>query len=219
MAINKKQSALWVKATIIFVVLAFVVTALPAIFLGGQPGQTSTATETGAILERIAGEHLPAINSYTAMLESDPASYTVLAATGDTYFDWAFQIRTELGPSNPGQDLPMWNSAIAYYERALDLEGEDPNVRTDLAIAYFYSGQGLRAIDTIEGVIDDDPEFAPAYFNAGIFYRAFDRPDDAIAAFERHIELAPDAQTATTARTWLDELIAQGGAVEATPTP
>ncbi len=187
--------------------------------MGGNQTPQSTGTETGATLERVAGTHLPAIMSYTSVLESEPTSYTVLVAAADTYFDWGFQIRNELGATNPGQDLPMWYSAISHYERALEAGPGDPNVKTDLSIAYFYSGQGLRAIELIETVMAESPDFAPGFFNAGIFYRAFDRPDEAVVAFERHIELDPGSQTAQTAQTWLDEIGAQDGAIEATTAP
>jgi tetratricopeptide (TPR) repeat protein len=61
----------------------------------------------------------------------------------------------------------MWISAATAYERALAEQPGDPNVSVDLAIAYFYSGQTDRAIETAERVIAESPEFGPAYFNAG----------------------------------------------------
>ncbi len=219
MAINKRQSALWVKATIIFVILAFIVTAVPVFFMGGGQPQAPEATETGAVLERVAQNYAPTVNSYHVMLQSEPTSYTVLVATADAYFDWALQVRNELGQAGIGFDLPMWNAAVAHYERALDVEPGDPNVATDLAVAYFYSEQRAQAIETIEAVIEGSPEFAPAYYNAGIFYRAEGQPDAALAAFEQHIELAPESETAATARTWAENLRTQGASAEETPTP
>lgn len=219
MAINKRQSSLWVKATIIFVVLAFVITAVPVFFMGdGQP-QAPEATGTGAALERIAQNYAPTVTQYQTMLQSEPTSYTVLVATGDAYFDWAFQIRNEVGQAGIGFDLPMWNAAASFYERALDVEPGDPGVATGLAISYFYSEQRELAIETIEAVIEESPEFAPAYFEAGIFYRADGRLDDALVAFETHITLAPETDTAATARTWADDLRAQGASAEETLTP
>ena len=219
MAINKRQSSLWVKATIIFVVLAFVITAVPVFFMGGGQTQAPEATGTGAVLERIGQNYAPTVSQYQAMLQSEPASYTVLVATGDAYFDWAFQVRNELGQAGAGLDLPMWNAAVTHYERALAVESGDPAVETDLAIAYFYSEQQARAIETIEAVIEESPDFAPAYFNAGIFYRADGQLDAALAAFEQHVEMAPEAETAETARNWADNLRTQGASTEETATP
>ncbi|MDF1543024.1 MAG: tetratricopeptide repeat protein [Anaerosomatales bacterium] len=218
MAINKKQSSLWVKVVLVFVVVAFVASLVPALFMGGGNTQQATgATETGATLERIANDHLPAVNSYTAMLASEPTSYTALVGLGNTYFDWGVQIQQGLGP-NTGHDLPYWASATTAYERALAQQPGDPNVSVDMAIAYFYSGQTSRAIEVAEQVMADVPEFAPAYFNAGIFYRAAGRMDDAAVAFTRYLEIEPDGQSASAAQSMLAELPATPSG-EATTTP
>jgi hypothetical protein len=83
---------------VVFVVVAFVVSLVPALFLGnGNTQQATGATETGATLERIANDHLPAVNSYTATLQSEPTSYTAWTGLGNTYFDWGFQIQQAVG--------------------------------------------------------------------------------------------------------------------------
>jgi tetratricopeptide (TPR) repeat protein len=217
-AINKKQSSLWVKIVVVFVVLAFVASLVPALFLGGGSTPPATgATETGATLERIANDHLPAVTSYTAMLQSEPTSYTALVGLGNTYFDWGFQIQQALG-ATAGHDLPMWISATVAYEDALAVQPGDPNVGVDLAIAYFYSGQTQRAIDVAEQVMVESPEFGPAYFNAGIFYRAAGRTGDAIAALERYLEIEPQGSSAAAAQGMLAEMVATpSGEVTTTP--
>jgi len=206
-AINKKQSSIWVKAVLIFVAFAFVVSLIPALFLGnrGAAQDSSGATETGAALERIANEHLPAVNSYTAALSSEPTSYTALVGLGNTYFDWGLQIQQTVGATT-GHDLPMWHSAAALYGRALEVQPGDPSVETDYAVALFYSGQTQAAIDVIERVKAESPEFGPAYYNAGIFYRFAGQREAAIASFERYLELEPEGNSAPSARNLLAEL-------------
>lgn len=219
-AINKKQSALWVKATIIIVILAFVVTAIPVFFTGGGTAQQSAGSAAGDVLARVSTQYAPAISSISVALASEPTSYTALVAAGDTYFDWALAVRSELGQTNTaGYDLPMWHSAIAHYERALAVESGEPGVMTDLAISYYYGERIDDAITLIEQVMAESPDFAPAYFNAGIFYRTIGESERALAALERHVELAPEADTATTARNWIADLRAEGASATETPTP
>ncbi|HET6497697.1 MAG TPA: hypothetical protein VFH17_01385, partial [Coriobacteriia bacterium] len=94
MAINKKQSSLWVKVVLVLVIVAFVATLVPAAFLGGgQGGAGDAATTTGATLERLAQTHLPAVRSNTAVLASDPTSYTALVNLGNAYYDWGLQLQ------------------------------------------------------------------------------------------------------------------------------
>jgi len=219
-AINKKQSALWVKATIIIVILAFVVTAIPVIFTGGGNAQQSAESAAGDVLARVASQYAPTISSFSAVLASEPTSYTALVAVGDTYFDWALAVRSEMGQTNVGgYDLPMWHSAIAHYERALAVDPGEPGVMTDLAISYYYGERLDDAIAMVEQVMAESPDFAPAYFNAGIFYRTIGDSAAALAALQRHVEMAPDAQTATTARNWIADLQAEGSSATETVTP
>ena len=219
MAINKKQSSLWVKIVLIFVVVAFVVSLVPALFLGNNAGtqDASGASETGAALEQIANDHLPAVTSYTGVLSSEPTSYTALVGLGNTYFDWGSQIQQAIGAST-GNDLPMWLSAATLYNQALTVQPGDPNVATDFAIALFYSGQTDRAIEVIEQVQVESPEFGPAYFNAGVFYRFAGDTDKAIANLERYLELEPEGSSAEAAASILAELQAAPSG-EATTTP
>lgn len=221
MAINKKQSSIWVKAVLIFVALAFVVSLLPSLFLGkqGTSGENAPASGTGAILEKIANDHLPAVTSYTSALASDPTSYTALVALGDTYFDWASQLQQaqqSLGGAS-GHDLPMWFAAAAAYDRALVVQPGDPNVATDMSIALFYSGQTDRAVETITQVQADEPEFAPAFFNGGIFLRGAGDVAGAIASFERYLKLEPSGPSAPSAQSMLAEL--KGASTGETTTP
>ena len=206
MAINKKQSSLWVKIVLIFVILAFVVSLVPALFLGPGANQPATGgTATGATLERIANSHLPAVNSYTAALQSEPTSYTAMVGLGNTYFDWGSQIQQEFGAAS-GHDLSYWLSATVAYERALAQQPGDPGVTVDLSVAYFYSGETARAIETAEQVIAESPEFAPAHFNVAIFYRATGQNDQAVAALERYLEIEPGGQSAAAAQSMLSEM-------------
>lgn len=210
------------KAVLVFVALAFIVSLLPQIFLGkkGDAGGEASASGAGAVLESIANEHLPAVTSYTAALASEPTSYTALVGLGNTYFDWGAKLqeaRQALGDVD-GHDLPMWLSAAAAYDQALAVQPGDPSVGTDMAIALFYSGQTSRAIDVVERVQEEAPEFGPALFNAGIFYRGAGDATRAIAAFERYLEIEADGPSAPAARSMLSELQGAAGG-ESTTTP
>jgi len=216
-AINKKQASTWVKIVVVVVVIAFAGGSLLPVFFGAgrSAQQPVTDTETAATMERIASDHIPSIMGGIATLESEPESYTVLVNLGNTYYSWGAQLRDAFGPGG-GQDLPMWTSAGAYYERALSLQPGDPNVKTDLAVTYFYGGQTQRAIDLIEEVIAESPDFAPAHFNAGIFYRASGQFDDAVAILERYLELEPEGPNTAAARQILSDIDSAPPAVEDT---
>jgi len=194
-AINKKQASPAVKIGIILVAVLLVAAfALPLISPNAFNGQSADDTSGSGQLESIAASHSGAVTAFQQQLASDPTSYTVLVNLGNTYSDWASQILQYQGNSG-GADLPVWIATTVYYQRALDVQSGDPAVMTDLAIAYFYSGQWNEAVATVSAAVEADPEFAPAYYNAMIFY---DSAGDAVMAATnaaRYLELDPQGQS------------------------
>ena len=61
-------------------------------------------------------------------------------------------------------------NGIEYYSRYLQSEPDDADVRTDMAVLYFYIGETDRAIREASQVLQDDPDHPQANFNLGIFY-------------------------------------------------
>lgn len=195
MALNKANTSFGVKAVLILLIIVFVASfiAVGTSGLGGG-GQTNTNTGTGNdSLASIDAQYGPTVQSLTTQLQSDPTSYTALVALGNTYFDWAAQTQqaSQNNTSTVGSDLPLWNSAKDAYSRAVAVKSGEPPVMVDYAIATFYTGDTAGAVELAEKVTKSDPEFAPAWFNLGIFYSATQRNDDAVASFEKYLELDP----------------------------
>ena len=59
---------------------------------------------------------------------------------------------------------------IKYYTDYLASEPDDADVRTDMAVLYFYIGETDRAIQEASEVIQSDAEHTKANFNLGVFY-------------------------------------------------
>jgi tetratricopeptide (TPR) repeat protein len=179
--------------------------------LSGNTGATNTGTGQ---LDATAAKFGPSVQALEQQLASQPTSYTVLASLGNTYFDWGMEAQ-QVSPDT-GASRPMWNSAVTYYDRALEVQPGDPNVMTDASIAHFYSGDAVGAIAIIEAVIADNPDFAPGYFNAAIFYEAIGRNAEALAAARKALALGTGGDPQV-----MNDLIARvsTGTVETTTAP
>ena len=81
--------------------------------------------------------------------------------------------------------------AIGYYDRYLELEST-AEASSERALCEYYLGDSEAATADLEAVTQSWPEYAPAWADLGMLYEAADRTDDAIAAYERAIELDPD---------------------------
>ncbi len=218
MALDKRNTSLWVK--IVIVVVAAVFAAGPALAYLDFRSSPGTQTAKAGSLEALATQYAGQIATAETQLQSDPTSYTVLVYLGNKYYDWGDAVRqvTAKGPGI-GADKPMWVAAASYYERALESQYGDPAVATDMAISYHYSGDTLRAVAVIERTMRDSPKFAPAFFNAHVFYQGLGRSADEIRVLQTYLRLEPSGNSAEPARARLNELGVQPSAPATGSTP
>ena len=192
MAINKSSTPPWVKAVIIMVAVAFIaVPVVSAISSSGSFGGSSTQTASADTYASISQKHAGTTQMYDQQLASEPTSYTVLVNQGNAYYDWAAEVQASTQLAQSGADRPIWLAATSYYARALEVKSGDPAVTVDMAISYFNAGQTPKAIEAAESVMKTSPDFAPAYFNGGVFYGSAGRNAEAVAAFEKYLQLDP----------------------------
>ncbi len=198
MALNKKNTTLLTRIGIGFVAVLMLLAFMPGVFdfFSSGPAPDDALDDAAANqADQIAATYYPTVASLKDNLASDPTSYTVLVTLGNTYSDWA----REVGQiSQNGAGLPMWDAATIYYDRALETTSSDPAVLTDSAIAHYYSGDATGAIALVEKVMVMSPEFAPAFFNAGVFYNSAGMSDKAVTAMKRYLELDPQGQYGNT---------------------
>lgn len=108
------------------------------------------------------------------MLAQSPDDPRLMVALGNLYFD-----------------AGRWTEARMWYERSLELDASDPNVLTDLAVAYRNLQQPDRSLDLLDQAIGLDREHWQAWYNKVIVLQ-FDlhRHDEAAAALATLKEIA-----------------------------
>jgi tetratricopeptide (TPR) repeat protein len=196
-AIDKSRTSLGVKIVLVLVALAMVSYLVPSLFgLFGSSGTTSNPAASGDVLAQIAQKYTATVAANNAALQSEPTSYTVLVSQGNTYFDWGMAViqAAQTNQTLQGNEQPMWLAARQYYERAAAIKKE-PSVSVDLAIAYYYSGETTKAIGVAGTVSEEQPDFAPAWFNLGVFYASQGDNAKAIQAFEKSLALDPQGKS------------------------
>ncbi len=93
-------------------------------------------------------------------LQASPNDPAAIKQVGNAYY----QIHSQTGGAAYAQ------KGIGYYTRYLESEPDDADVRTDMAVLYFYIGETDRAIQEASQVIEADPGHPQANFNLGVFY-------------------------------------------------
>jgi cytochrome c-type biogenesis protein CcmH/NrfG len=146
------------------------------------PVVASTATQQGsgfqkqqadpnaqAALAQAAAPLLEAVNK-------DPNDFDSLVKLGNLYYD--------------GQQFP---NAIQYYERALVIHPDNPDVRTDMGTAYWYTGNAEKALAAMETSLKYRPGHPQTLFNLGwVRWQGKQDPKGAIEAWQQLLKANPD---------------------------
>jgi len=166
------------------IVVVLIVGALGGYLLhsSGTPAESSTTASvpaaalpssavTGSAQALLDAETKPLI----ARLDSNPKDIPALIELGNFYFD-----------------ASHWSEAITYYKRALNETPKNPDVRTDMGISYYYSGDPDRALREFDLALKNDPQHVQTLFNVGVVKMSGKNdPKGAIEAWESLLKIDP----------------------------
>lgn len=131
-----------------------------------QRGQQADAQ---AALAQTAAPLLDAVNK-------NPNDFDSLVKLGNVYYD--------------GQQYP---SAIQYYEKALAIHPENPDVRTDMGTAYWYTGNADKAIAEMETSLKYQAGHPQSLFNLGwVRWQGKGDAKGAVEAWEKLLKVNPN---------------------------
>jgi tetratricopeptide (TPR) repeat protein len=113
------------------------------------------------------------VSEIQGLLASNPNDAGLMAAMGNVYFD-----------------AGRWTEARDWYEKSLQVTGDNSDVLTDLAVVYRNLDQPQRAIELLDRAIALDSSHWQAWYNKVVVYH-FDlhQHDDAAKAMKSLLEL------------------------------
>jgi cytochrome c-type biogenesis protein CcmH/NrfG len=131
--------------------------------------QAQASAEAQAALEQASAPLLESV-------KNDPNDYDSLVKLGNLFYD--------------AQQFP---NSIQYYERALKIHPENPDVRTDMGTAYWYAGDTDKAVAAMETSLQFRPGHPQTLFNLGwVRWQGKADPQGAIEAWEQLLKSNPD---------------------------
>ncbi len=131
-----------------------------------------------------------ALKELKEILRNDPNNLPALVTIGNYYFD-----------------RKQYSKAITYYQKALDIQPQNNNVRTDMAIALVNLGRVDDALNQLEIAIKNDPKHALAHFNrAIILWQGKGNLKEAKKEFENYLKLEPQGKLSQEAKAALQKI-------------
>jgi cytochrome c-type biogenesis protein CcmH/NrfG len=143
--------------------------AVPAVQQQPAQQQQQAVPEAQAALAQATAPLLDAV-------KRDPNDYDSLVKLGNLFYD--------------AQQYP---DAIQYYERALVIHPENPDVRTDMGTAYWYAGNADKALAAMQTSLKYRPGHPQTLFNLGwVRWQGKQDPKGAIEAWQQLLKSNPD---------------------------
>ena len=172
------------KETILLIVIAFAAGLLVAVIFSNknktQPEGHQAITQQPAP----SVDFQQQIKTLETLLAKDPNNRQAWVQLGHRYFD----------AKNPMK-------AIEAYDKALAIDGNDPDVLTDQAIMFRQLGWYEKAIETFQQANKLNPKHVNSLFNMGIVYmQDLGDNEKATEALNRFLELVPSGPSADRAK-------------------
>lgn len=179
------------KIVIVLFVVVFALStlagALASVFQSTQSGETVELN-----VESIDAQYEGEAADLEAKVSENPEDGESLRTLGDTYMTWGTYVTvlatTDEETSHANE---LFDKAIATYDSLLAL-GENSDVSVNRAMCEYYQGDTSTAISDLEALTESDPDYASSWLNLGVIYQAQGEDEDAIAAYEKAVELDPD---------------------------
>ena len=155
----------------------------------GSASPAAQASATSAAAEQGSGVHQqqqPDANAQAALAQAaaplldavnkDPRDYDSLVKLGDLFYDGK-----------------QFSNAIEYYQRALAIHPDNPDVRTDMGTAYWYNGDADKAIAELQTSLKYRPGHPQTLFNLGwVRWQGKADPKGAVEAWEQLLKANPE---------------------------
>ena len=98
------------------------------------------------------------------------------------------------------QDSGLFDRAIVYYRKYLEIDQTDSNARVDLGICYYNANDFQSAIAEMEIALQYQPKHQLAHLNLGIVNLTAGNVDESKEWFRKAIEIDPNSQAGKRAQ-------------------
>lgn len=156
----------------------------------------AAGADPAPVLERKVGLYVSA-GRYDLAAQAQE-EYARLAETeeawtlaGNLYYD-----SMDRAPDGSEQRTALAKRAIAAYRQVLDINPDNLDVRTDMAVAYLWDPDNpMSAIQETQAVLERDSLHVQANFNRGIMLSQIGRMDQAIEQFRKVQRIVNDPES------------------------
>lgn len=102
-------------------------------------------------------------------------------------------------------DHKQFSEALKYYQNALKLNNNLPDIHVEIGVCYFNLKDLKSAEDYFKKAVELNPNHTKALFNLGVVYFNLEEKDKAISTWKDLIQKAPDSDEAMQAKNFFNK--------------
>lgn len=176
------------KEIVLLVAITLVVGGIVGMIVANSPKKSPSTNSPASSAPAV--DYQQKIEMLKEVVAKEPANRSAWVQLGHSYFD-------------SGQSM----EAIEAYDKALELDGNDPNVLTDQGIMYRRIGWYDKAIDNFTRANALNPAHPQSLYNLGLVFRDdLGEINKAKAAWRKYLANVPAGEGAERVRAMLDHL-------------
>ena len=111
---------------------------------------------------------------------------------------------------NQQEDQGQWPQAAASYLKAISEGIDNPDIRTDLGVAYFKSSQPQKALEQYVIAQHQDPNHENSLFNEASAYAVLGDGKQAVSIWQAYLQKFPQGQHVADAKNFIAQVQAHG---------
>lgn len=216
MLLDRKRVKFWQKWIFLFMAIL-----MASFLIFGYSGVLQGCTNRVGMTQ--ANPYDRQVKDLGAKVKADPADGQALLALAQAY-----QTRAGTQTTGSGSQSSDYADAITSYERFLKLkksdQGADPKANRITALeslAQLYVGvrDWGKVVDVYGRLTTIDPKKADYFYSMGVAAQQAGDTQQALLAFTRFLQLAPNAPEAATVKDWMKQQVQASSAPSTSPKP
>ena len=155
-----------------------------------EESEEETPDLTGVAL--VDANYAAVVDPLKAKLEENPEDLATLLNLGNDYMAWANEASAYATEDEDTQHVKdLYDQAMAYFDSYLELN-DSSAVKTNRALCQLYAGDTDAAVEALQKLVEETPDYGPAWANLGMIYEYQSKRDEAKEAYQKAIEADPD---------------------------
>ncbi len=207
---QKKLTAIGIGAFAVIMALSMMLPSLSYIFGNGadQAAEEQAAKEQAAKQEEQESEaeeqesatgidlvdanYAAVVDPLEAKLSENPEDLATILNLGNDYMAWASEASAYASDdAGSAHVTELYDKAIGYFDQYLEIN-DSAVVKSNRAMCHLYKGDADAALQQLQDVTSETPDYGPAWVNIGIIKEYQGDSDAAKEAYQKAVEADPN---------------------------